>query len=272
MFEFLCEIDERLYERYLTLERNIKSASNSFYDAYLDMLEHFIKLAALSENIEFKANDTCGAVLKRADVSAFFLDVLRLDGFIYEKMKDYTLKVNAHKHKGEKKIAVDTIVSYLKVFHAAVSAWCIHKGVEPTAFDSEKIYSRFGIFERENERLKSEVEALRAELEVSALEGKLKDEDIAALRDMHEHSTLERLSLEEQNSVLMQEIIRLKDIKLSSMEEKLNKTIELLLELKPAIHENRIITRIVGGRIGRLIDGNGDVDAWIREAKDSSKD
>ena len=33
MFEYLAELDPRLYERYLTVERNIKSGSNSFYDA-----------------------------------------------------------------------------------------------------------------------------------------------------------------------------------------------------------------------------------------------
>ena len=58
-------------------------------------------------------------------------------------------------------------------------------------------------------------------------------------------------------------IDKLKDIKLNSMEEKLNKTIDLLLELKPAIEENRIIVKAVGSQVGGLINGDGDVDAWI---------
>lgn len=37
MFEFLKQLDERLYVRYQTLERNIKAASNSFYDSFLDL-------------------------------------------------------------------------------------------------------------------------------------------------------------------------------------------------------------------------------------------
>ena len=41
MFEYLIEIEPRLYDRFLTVERNVKAASNSFYDAYLDLQEQF---------------------------------------------------------------------------------------------------------------------------------------------------------------------------------------------------------------------------------------
>ena len=54
MFDFLKEIDGRLYERYLTLERNVKAGSNSFYDAYLDMQEHFVKLVCDGLSMELQ--------------------------------------------------------------------------------------------------------------------------------------------------------------------------------------------------------------------------
>jgi len=63
MFEYLTKIDERLYERYLTVERNIKSGSNSFYDSFLDMQEQFIKIVAINENIDVPATATCGQLL-----------------------------------------------------------------------------------------------------------------------------------------------------------------------------------------------------------------
>ena len=44
MFEFLEAIDHGLYERYQTVERNIRAGSNSFYDAYLALLEQFVRL------------------------------------------------------------------------------------------------------------------------------------------------------------------------------------------------------------------------------------
>ena len=76
MFEYLIQIEPRLYDRYLTVERNIKSASNSFYDSYLDMQEQFVKTVIMAAGIDFKPNETCGALLKKPDVVALFSDTL----------------------------------------------------------------------------------------------------------------------------------------------------------------------------------------------------
>ena len=44
MFSFLKDLDYRLFERHRTLERNIKSTSNSFYYAYLNLQEQFLRI------------------------------------------------------------------------------------------------------------------------------------------------------------------------------------------------------------------------------------
>ena len=85
MFEFLANIDDSLLKRYSTLERNVKAASNSFYDSYLDMLEQFIKTVLETEGIEIKANETCGAVLKRNEVKDLFINTFGISGaFIFK--------------------------------------------------------------------------------------------------------------------------------------------------------------------------------------------
>lgn len=104
MFKYLRELDYKLYERYLTLEKNIKAGSNSFYDAFLDLQEQFVKDVAIFCCFDIKARETCGELLRREDIKSFFKDALHVDDFTYTKMQDYTLKVNAHKHKGEKNI------------------------------------------------------------------------------------------------------------------------------------------------------------------------
>lgn len=43
MSTVFSELPTRVYERYITVERNIKAASNSFYDSYLDLLEEPVK-------------------------------------------------------------------------------------------------------------------------------------------------------------------------------------------------------------------------------------
>ena len=53
MFEYLKLIDEKIFNRYQTVERNIRAASNSFYDSYLDMLEQFVKLVIEKSGSEF---------------------------------------------------------------------------------------------------------------------------------------------------------------------------------------------------------------------------
>ena len=265
MFDFLDNIDHNLYERYLTLERNIKARSNSFYDAYLDLQENFVKLVLADQAFEIKVQETCGAILRKAEVKAYFMETLRLDEYTYNKMQDYTLKINAHKHKGEKTVQIETIVNYLRVFYNAVSAYAKSKAVDVEGFDANYYISIFGIFEKENSELRCEMEQLKEELAASVEEGKLKDSDIATYQGLLSQSELDKLSLEEQNVELHKQISKLKDIKLSSMEDKLNRTIEMLLSLQESVVENRAISYAVGD----TICGSERFKAYVEKAKES---
>ena len=249
MFKHLREIDYKLYERYLTLEKNIKAGSNSFYDAYLDLQEQFVKDVAVFCEFDVKARETCGELLRRDDIENFFKDVLRVDDFTYTKMQDYTLKVNAHKHKGEKNIQIDTIVSYMRIIYDATVSFATYKNIAVNEFDANYFISIFGAFEKENAVLKTEMGKLKEELLVSVESGKLKDSDIVAYKSLLSQSEIDKLDLEEQNQELHRQISKLKDIKLSSMEEKLNKTIELLTELTSSVVENRAVSYAVGDTI-----------------------
>lgn len=247
MFEYLKLIDEKIYNRYQTVERNIKAASNSFYDSYLDMLEQFVKLVIEKAGSEFFG--TCGQMLMRPEIKNYFLETVRLDEFSYNKMRDYTQKVNAHKHKNEKNIMPDTIVTYMKVFHTVTSAYALYCGEVACEFDANYFLEIFGQYEKLNDRLRKSVDDLRAELSRSIEEHKIKEEDIKTYKKLLSQSEIDRMSLEEQTLELYHQISVLKDIKLSSMEEKLNKTIDLLNELTESVIENRAISYAVGDTI-----------------------
>jgi len=191
MFRHLQEIDYKLYERYLTLEKNIKAGSNSFYDAYLDLQEQFIKDVAVFCEFDIKARETCGELLRRDDVKNFFKEVLCVDDFTYTKMQDYTLKVNAHKHKGEKNIQIDTIVSYMRIIYNATVSFANYKKILVDEFDANYFISIFGAFEKENSTLKVEMAKLKEELLVSVESGKLKDSDIIAYKSLLSQSELD---------------------------------------------------------------------------------
>ena len=78
---------------------------------------------------------------------------------------------------------------------------------------------------------------------------------------------LDKLSLEEQNTELQKQISILKDIKLASMEDKLNRTIEMLLSLQESVVENRAISYAVGDTIcGREMFKN-----FVDKAKEDLK-
>ena len=265
MFKFLENIDHNLYERYQTLERNIKARSNSFYDSYLDLQEHFVKLVLAEQSFEIKVQETCGAILRKAEVKAYFMETLQIDEYTYNKMQDYTLKVNAHKHKGEKTVQIETIVNYLRVFYNAASAYANSKAIDVDVFDANYYISIFGIFEKENSDLRSEMLLLKEELATSVEEGKLKDSDIATYQGLLSQSELDKLSLEEQNAELHKQISKLKDIKLSSMEDKLNRTIEMLLSLQESVVENRAVSYAVGD----TICGSERFKAYVEKAKES---
>lgn len=89
MFEFLANIDNRLFERYLTLERNVKAASNSFYDSYLAMLEQFVKTVLETEGIENNKHDTCGAALRRNEVKDLFINTFGISGVFILKSSNF---------------------------------------------------------------------------------------------------------------------------------------------------------------------------------------
>lgn len=263
MFDFLNLLDKRLYARYLTVERNIKAGSNSFYDAFLDLQEQFVKLIIEQFDMDASVRETCGALLKREDVTSVLKEQLHIDDYTFNKMRDYTRKVNEHKHKGEKNIQIETVISYMRVIYNVFAYYCTFMSIECEPFAANYFIDLFGIFERENAELKAQANSLKEELRSSAEQHKLKESDIEEYRNLISRAQSEKLTLEEQNDELKKVIDKLKDIKLNSMEEKLNKTIDLLLELKPAIEENRIIVKAVGSQVGGLINGDRDVDAWI---------
>lgn len=274
MFSFLKEIDYKLFERYRTLERNIKSASNSFYDAYLDLQEQLLRVALEKEGVEISSGNSVGSILKNPKSRELLVSSVGVSERSYEKMCDYALKVNSHKHKSEKKIALETVMNYLTVIHDVASTYAKYKGISASSLELSAYAEMFGVYERENATLRTECDKLREELAASAKEGKLKERDIEAFKSLATGAELCRLSLEEQNSALQKQISILKDIKLASMEDKLNRTIELLLELKPAVaenrvavEENRIIVRAVGNAIGGMLTGHPNVDQWIEKEK-----
>ena len=252
MNEYLVKLDNSIVGRYNTLERNIKALSNSYYDSFLDLLETTLKRMLELQGIEYDSTRTCGWLLKNEDVVKFF-DSIKLDKYTYEKLIDYTKKANDHKHKKEKGVTIDTVVNQLRIYYNFVSAYLINIcDVRPNEFDANYYVEIFGITEKLNKKYKVECEQLKSELSSLVEENKLSKEDVEKYKIIASYKSLEALSLDEQNQKLLDEISTLKDIKLNSLEVKLNKTIDMLNDMQEYLFESRIVSY----KIASVIDGS----------------
>ena len=243
--------NESLTTRFTTLERNIKSKSNSFYDSYLDLLEATIKYFLDESSITYDDSRTCGYLVKEESIKNFLVNVLKLDDYTYNKLPDYIKKCNDHKHKKEKTLEIDSVINYLKVYYDLINYYIVFiKGIK-IEYDAEYFTSIFGETERRNNEYREEVLRLKDELKESYDNNKLSEKDLEEYKSLLSIKDIELLNLDEQNQKLQAQISILKDIKLNSMEEKLNKTIDMLNNMQDYLVENRIIAR----RTSKLIDG-----------------
>ena len=243
--------NDSLTMRFNTLERNIKAKSNSFYDSYLDLLESTIKYFLDENNIVYDDSRTCGYLVKEESIKNFLLVILKLDDYTYNKLPDYIKKCNDHKHKKEKNLGIDSIINYLKVYFNLINYYIDYiKGIR-VEFDANYFSSIYGETERLNNEYKEEVLRLKDELKESYETNKLSEQDIEQYKSLLSIKGIELLNLDEQNKLLQNQINVLKDIKINSMEEKLNKTIDMLNNMQDYLVENRIIAR----RTSKLIDG-----------------
>ena len=249
MINDLVYFDNSIVGRYRTVERNIKSKSNSFYDSFLDLLENTIKRILNLEEIEYDEKFTCGTLLREEKIIKFFKEDVGVDDYTYTKCKDYIAKVNRHKHFNEHMINIDTVVTYMKVYHNLVSDYLHFKGKECSIFNADYYNSIYGLTERENKELKNEVGRLKDDLESLSLENKLSAEDNAIYKALISAQEMENLSLEDQNTELRNQLSKLKDIKINTIELKLNKALELLYNLTDSVVESRAIGIAVGKSI-----------------------
>ena len=78
MINALSYFDNSIVGRYRTVERNIKSKSNSFYDSFLDLLENTIKRILMLENVAYDEKYTCGTLLREESIEKYsdYFDVM----------------------------------------------------------------------------------------------------------------------------------------------------------------------------------------------------
>ena len=194
--------NDSLTTRYETLERNIKSKSNSFYDSYLDLLEAVIKYFLDENGIVYDETRTCGHIVRTDEAKEFFINKLKVDDYTFDKLPDYIKKCNDHKHKKEKNLQVEGVINFLKVFFDFVNYYLDYIKAIRIEFNAEYFVSIFGETERLNNEFGVEVAKLRDELKESYEVNKLSKADIEQYKLIISDKDIELLNLDEQNQRL----------------------------------------------------------------------
>lgn len=206
MIGCLAKIDNRLYERYVTLERNLKSGSNSFFDAYLDMLEEFVKLVVAEYGVDTGKKRTAGELLRLDAVQTVFTDKVGLDANDYRKIQNYILKINKHKHENEKKIYSDVVILYMRLFYNLIFAYANSHGMNISEFDSKRYVSLLNSYHKENKRLRMQLNSTTKDLVRAVQDGKEKQSDIEEYNELLSESRGTVSALEEDNERLSRRI------------------------------------------------------------------
>ena len=198
MFEYLGRLSEELGKRYKTLENNLKSSSNSFFDSYREIVQEFIKVV-LAEG---------GTASKKIQISKE-LNGAELLGRLYavgteesaiEKIRNYVLKTNSHVHKTEKELTFGATVDYLSALYRFTYPFAIHEGLnpkEPTLDEIQHLYAEYEkssdarrmfseSFEERFDRMEKDAEENRIERERARLERERTEEKERAHRENEE--------------------------------------------------------------------------------------
>ena len=164
MFKFLFDLDPRLFERYQTLERNVRAESDSFYDSYLALLEHLVRYICSELEISENERESCGNLLGKPALKAYMLSI-GVEDNTYEKLKDYTRKINKHKHSNQNTATMEQVLNYLAVLHAFGGKYAQSREITVTPFDSRYYLELFGSYERDSKELKGEMKNVDSRLD-----------------------------------------------------------------------------------------------------------
>jgi uncharacterized protein YehS (DUF1456 family) len=248
MYKLFEKIDFKLGSRYKTIETNIKAKSNSFYESLLALLEGLAKIIVKNEKILIDSDyDTLIGILKTNDFRSFSYSINFLSSD-YENLFKIAKSINSHKHDNEATIELSTVLEYLEItFRFARSYFLKLFGECEFNFSNKEITDMYGQTEKENKRLILEKKKLEESLLSENTKSSLLESDLQKVLEIKNQEVKKRElkefefeSAQKQNDYLKTQINELKDIKLTSMEEKVGAILSALKTQTKALNDMTI--------------------------------
>lgn len=238
MFELFERIDLKIANRYKTIETNIKAKSNSFYESLLALLEGLARHIVVSQKIVIDSEfDTLIGILKVNSFKKYCLSI-NYSKSDYEELFKIAKLVNGHKHDEEALIELDIVIYYLEItFRFANAFYSSIYGKSNFTFDNKGIIEMYGQTEKEVDLLNKEKKRLEESLLSESTKAGLLESDLKKVLDIKKLKEKELTNIEKQKDNLIKQINELKDIKLSSMEEKVSEILNALRKQTDALNE-----------------------------------
>ena len=146
LFEYLGELSGELGRRYSTLENNMKSGSNSFYDTFREIIQDFIKLVLTDDGVAPK-NVKISAELNSPELLGRLYAAGTEDAAV-EKIRNYVLKTNDHVHNREKELTFEAAVNYLNALYSFTAPYALCLGQKPKKPTLDQIQSLYAEYEK----------------------------------------------------------------------------------------------------------------------------
>lgn len=229
MYKTFEKLDHSIGERYLNVETNIKTKSDSFSSSLLELLESVLKKMYQNEGIAiYSEYDTAIGILKIKEFKEFCFSIGIANSF-YEKLFELAKTGNTSKHSSLVHISLDSVIKNLKYPFELASKYLTYLGTPvDERYDIEEISSLYGLTNRELLAKEKEKNELLESLNIFVESNSLLESQYKKLKEIKDSDDTEYRSLEEKNKALSTEIDELKNIKLTTMEQKIVTIIDLL--------------------------------------------
>jgi hypothetical protein len=238
-FQGLKQFEPRLFERYQTLERDVKSGSNSFFDALGDLIDNYLKVVAVRVNIELDPIFSSGKILKEEAFHEFLFVQVGINEVDYKALRNLVRIINEHKHAAEKDVTVGKILLSLKNFFSVYSAISNHFDIQVEAFDEEYYRRLYRQNERESQKYLVQLKKLQKEL---ADEKSLTTEQVTVIEKAKSLDGKREIISDDYISELQNVLSAVKDIRIEVLNEKLEQALSMLLELRSLVNETRAMS------------------------------
>lgn len=158
----------------------------------------------------------------------FLLNDCKVSNNDYEAIYTISKRINNHKHNSQRLLNTDDVVYFMRAIYNFIVPYITYKLNYTPEFSSNYFYMIYGETEKEIRDLISQRNKFKRSLLNENESKALLEEDLKHLKNLTSEKELKNKNLQEQKDILQKEVSKLKDIKLTTLEGKVARIVDIL--------------------------------------------